>query len=219
MEDKKQALANLLKISINTITNSDYDDNLFYVNQKTQKAGKSPQYYIDTITEFKKILEPVTIKKIDAFLKGELLITTTNEAYQILRNEIPTKPVIKDWLYNENILYHLLDSHDDNETHTNLVTAWKSRIIYDDRKEETVNDGEYLVLTDEEAEKAYEDSLENYIDEVLEIPDEIEPYFDRERWKEDARINSSRGNELNHYDGSEEVETVNETDYYIYRQN
>ena len=78
---------------------------------------------------------------------------------------------------------------------------------------------EFEVGTDKEADERHEEYLDSYIDDVLEIPEHIEMYFDRERWKGDARINSSRGNDLNSYDGLElEAEIDGET-YYIYRTN
>jgi len=77
---------------------------------------------------------------------------------------------------------------------------------------------EYLVCTDDEADEKQDEELENYIDECLEIPDNIERYFDREAWKSDAR-NDGRGHCLNRYDGCEDSEEVNGETYYIYRQN
>jgi len=77
---------------------------------------------------------------------------------------------------------------------------------------------EYLVCTDDEADEKEDEQLESYIDECLEIPEHVEKYFDREAWKEDARING-RGNCLNRYDSSEDEEEVNGETYYIYRQN
>ena len=188
------------------------------MNERTQKAGKSPQYYIDTITEFKKILEPVTIKKIDAFLKNELHDTPPDEAYNILESEIPVKPVIGDWLYNVNILYWLVKGGVDEVVHNQLADAWLNKPIIDNRVDETVSNGEYLVLTDEEADDAWDDELEHYIDECLNIDEAIQPYFDREKWKDDARMDG-RGHSLSSYDRAEHSKTVNEVNYYIYRQN
>jgi len=75
-----------------------------------------------------------------------------------------------------------------------------------------------LVLTDAEAEQRWDDSLESYIDDCLEIPKHILPYFDREAWKSDARTDG-RGHSLSGYDGCENSEEVNGTTYYIYRTN
>lgn len=72
--------------------------------------------------------------------------------------------------------------------------------------------GEYLVLTDEEA----EDALEEYLDQLLDEPGLVEgagsPYFDHERWKRDAKIDG-RGHFLASYDGNEEEQG----DFFIYR--
>ena len=79
----------------------------------------------------------------------------------------------------------------------------------------------YKVLTDDEADEAWEDSLDNYIEDVImpEIAEPYQMYFNEEAWRRDARINSYRGQELSHYDGSEEEIEVNGTTYYIYRTN
>ena len=81
---------------------------------------------------------------------------------------------------------------------------------------------EYRILTDFEADKAWEESLENYIEECIlpEIPELARNYFDSERWIEDAKIDG-RGQNLAHYDGNENEETFtlngDELTYYIYR--
>ena len=80
---------------------------------------------------------------------------------------------------------------------------------------------EYLVVDDDEADELWDDYLDNYIDECLEVPDSLEPYFDRDRWKEDARVDG-RGHSLSRYDGCEhdvtvEYDGMKET-YFIYRQ-
>lgn len=79
---------------------------------------------------------------------------------------------------------------------------------------------EYKVMTDKEADDAWEESLDNYIDEYIlpEIPTAYQHYFDDEKWKRDAKYDS-RGNSLNYYDGTEKEQKVNGTWYYIYRTN
>ena len=80
--------------------------------------------------------------------------------------------------------------------------------------------GDYKVLTDSEADAAWDEALESYIDDIIlpEMPETFRYYFDNEAWKRDARIDG-RGHSLNYYDGSEEYEEVNGEDYYIYRTN
>src|SRR6266436_4231605 len=81
-----------------------------------------------------------------------------------------------------------------------------------------VYDKSYKVLTDSEADAAFEHALDSYIEEVIwpELPEAYHMYFDEEAWKRDARINSSRGEELSWYDGREEEVQVDGTWYYIY---
>ena len=75
---------------------------------------------------------------------------------------------------------------------------------------------DYYVLTDEEADDMEDRQLDSYIDECLEIPDDIRPYFDDEAWKNDAKMDG-RGHTISSYDGCEYEETVEGTTYYIYR--
>jgi hypothetical protein len=81
-------------------------------------------------------------------------------------------------------------------------------------------DQEYYVMDDDEADREYERQLDDYIDESIlpEIPEAYRQYFDSEKWKDDARIDGSRGQMLNSWDGNEHEEEVNGTDYYIYRR-
>lgn len=85
---------------------------------------------------------------------------------------------------------------------------------------------DYLVLTDEEADEKWEESLDNYIEEC--ITPEIDKLdvgnlsyyikFDEEMWKRDARMDG-RGHSLASYDGNEYEETINGQTFYIFRIN
>ena len=64
---------------------------------------------------------------------------------------------------------------------------------------------EYMVGTDEEADEAWDQALDSYLDDcgVLDsMPENLRRYFDREAWKRDARFDG-RGHALASYDGSE----------------
>jgi len=80
--------------------------------------------------------------------------------------------------------------------------------------------GEYLVLTDDEAEEKWNEALDNYIDECIfpELPESFRFYFDYEKWKSDAKMDG-RGHSLSSYDGEEHEERINGIDFYIYRVN
>ena len=80
---------------------------------------------------------------------------------------------------------------------------------------------EYDVLTDSEADDRMEEELDNYIEECIypQITDEyLRNYFDEDAWKSDARMDG-RGHIISRYDGCENEEKVNDTWYYIFRQN
>lgn len=86
---------------------------------------------------------------------------------------------------------------------------------------------DYLVLTDEEADEKWEESLDSYIEECIEPEiDKLEGLgnlqyyikFDEEMWKRDAKMDG-RGHSLSSYDGNENEETVEGETFYIYRIN
>ena len=80
--------------------------------------------------------------------------------------------------------------------------------------------GEYLVMTEDEAETAWDEYLENYIDDCImsDFPAAYQSYFDREAWKRDAR-HDGRGHCLSPYDGEEHEVQVDGVWYFIYRTN
>lgn len=77
--------------------------------------------------------------------------------------------------------------------------------------------GDYMVFTDREAEEAWDESIDNYIDECIlpELPSRYQGYFDRKKFYRDAAMDG-RGHSLSTYDG---IEIELECDYYAYRVN
>jgi len=79
---------------------------------------------------------------------------------------------------------------------------------------------EYNVYTDDEADDAWNESLDNYLDECVlpELPEQMQGYFDREAWKCDAR-HDGRGHSLSNYDGHERHQSTEYGgEYYLYRR-
>ena len=117
------------------------------------------------------------------------------------------------------LVYHLMqeESFDPKEA----VEAVRDNTEEDDidRVEVGVNDAgprDYTVFTDSEADAAWDDYLESYIDDCLEIPDHLENYFDREAFKSDARVDG-RGHSLSSWDGNEFEYKVNGEWFYVYK--
>lgn len=84
--------------------------------------------------------------------------------------------------------------------------------------ERAIDNSEWLVLTDDEADKQARDYANRYVEDALmDIPKHLQYYFDDDRYIEDC-LNDGRGSILAGYDGNEYEETINGTIYYIYRQ-
>ena len=76
---------------------------------------------------------------------------------------------------------------------------------------------EWLVLTDEEADKHVANDAKDSLDYVLYgVNEVIKQYFDSERYIEDYIYDSDRGSIIASRDGEEYTETVNGTTYYLY---
>ena len=71
-----------------------------------------------------------------------------------------------------------------------------------DTDEINFNGEDLLVLDDDEADAREDEELDSYIDECLEIPENLRFYFDDEKWKRDARLDG-RGHIISRYDGCE----------------
>ena len=85
--------------------------------------------------------------------------------------------------------------------------------------ESLIDDGNYLVLTDSEADEEAKESAEYYFEEVVlpEIPEYYQRYMDENAFISDYLAND-RGEIIAYYDNIEHEETVNDTTYYIYRR-
>ena len=91
----------------------------------------------------------------------------------------------------------------------------------DDTYDSDDEPGEYWVLTDSEADEAFKESVENYVDECIlpECPKNIRNYFDTDRFRRDVEMSDGRGPSLAGYDGTEHEEKVDGEWFFIYRVN
>lgn len=78
--------------------------------------------------------------------------------------------------------------------------------------------GEWRVLTDSEADQAFKESLESYIEDMMrDWPETAKSYFDEERFIRDVELGDGRGPTLSGYDGAEHEEQIDGEWYFIYR--
>lgn len=86
--------------------------------------------------------------------------------------------------------------------------------------QEAIEDGDYEVMTDIEADDRWEEELDGYLQECIypDLPENMRYYFDDEKWKQNARYDG-RGHSISRYDGEEHEQRVGSDVFYIYRQN
>jgi hypothetical protein len=119
--------------------------------------------------------------------------------------------------FNDSLIEEPLNRHEDE--YTEFFEWCKDNLTEVDEYDEDANNN-YLVLTNEEADDKWEESLDNYLEECIypELQGNLKNYFDDEKWKDDARMDG-RGHSLSSYDGNENEETVEGETFYIYRIN
>ena len=111
------------------------------------------------------------------------------------------------------ILCSLAENEDDNPelalaAHLNTTDV---ELLYENTYK--ADGAEYLVLTDDEADEHLETCLDSILDDGC-VEGADSPYFDREAWKRDAKMDG-RGHFLSGYDGNEDEFG----DFFIYRTN
>ena len=138
---------------------------------------------------------------------------------------------------NERQLQNLIDIYDGDEDRLiafciELDISYKDSfdIVWDNYHTHTLklDDEEYLVLTDEEADKVERERVESVIDDCYLAEFEYEErksgnsnpllqYLDKDKWIDDWCGN--RGENISSYNGQELESKYNGTTYYIYRTN
>ena len=91
------------------------------------------------------------------------------------------------------------------------VSSWEH---YDHLAVIDTESGEFAIGNDYEAEQAWEESIESYVDECMELSEVARRYFDMEAFKKDCSYDG-RGHSLSSYDGCE----LEIADLYAYRLN
>lgn len=211
--------------------------NNYSINPRKVKEGTSPAGYVKVIDAFKTLLTAKQRDKINSFLKllSEMedceCGKVKDKLYHQIENALQKKKLEggdawniceKDALHVANILYHLLWLPSKNEpTEPDYVKAyreaWFGREVKDRRTYSNRDDGEYLILTDSEADKMVEDSIEDCFWEQAVAAKQTT--LGLEDWKQYVIDTDGRGPSLALYDGEENEQDVDGTTYYIYRTN
>jgi hypothetical protein len=225
-EDKAQALIQFLKLDgeKDTLTQ---DGDTFTVNARKVKEGDTPQQIEAQISDFKALLTPVQQRKIKAAIElGDLSDETRESVYKPISKAIEKKSATPEYqrlraksLHVVNVLYWLLDTKEKKPFATDFKRAFLGLPLKDNRETRERDDGEYRVLTDDEADDAAKDYLEGddygWKDAVANNRTESS----LEEWNNEVINIDGRASLLAGYDGSEHSETVNGAEYYIYRTN
>jgi hypothetical protein len=231
--EKAEAIIRNLNLHVNdTIIER---SNEYIINPRMVLRGHAPSTYKRDVEALKKLLTPKELTDVNKAIKTntknynkklyDKIDKRTDKYYKDyeIREDLKeeTKKYLSIFKYEDsaglsNTLYHLLSKG--NEDYLLCYReAWFNRPIPDFREWPEENDGEYLVLTESEA----DDRANDYLDEdqwkmAVKNGSTTSGYDD---WVNEVRDGDGRGSIINGYDGSEEEETINGTTYYIYRTN
>lgn len=232
--DRAQALIQHLELKVGDSIREDGDER-FTINPRMVLRGSPPEHYTKMVDCLKKLLTKRDIKAIDAAV-GKNTKDYNSKLYDRLKkkfdsfygeNNEPKANLPKQILEGlegfkgelhgpYNTLYHVLSKGSDDFL-VCYKAAWKSEPIPNIQTWYEEDDGEYVVLTDSEADQRAEDYLDEDMWKCAVQAGNTTQGF--EEWAEDVISMDGRGSLLSSYDGSEEEETVNGTTYYIYRTN
>jgi len=115
--------------------------------------------------------------------------------------------------------YQSLTTDELDENQQKIVALMEVANLDWDEAEQAIDDCDYYVYTEDEANDVWDEDLDNYIDECImpDLPEVAQRYFDRESFIRDARYDGR--SVLARYDNIELETTVLDTEYYIYRIN
>lgn len=245
--ERAEALIKNLSLDIGDTLQEDGGEN-YTINPRMVLEGDNQEKYKREIEEVKIILTEKEKKAISLYYKekkedkktrDKLYYGITKRVEKIFnwddenKKHIPKKnskrslEICKSlsWIHNNNnlsgfnnIIYHIL-SKENGDWVNCYKCAWFNKSIPNIQEWRKVNDGEYRVLTDSEADYKARDYLEDdeYLwKQAVESGNTTEGFND---WIDSVLNMDGRGSILGGYDGCEESEEINGTDYYIYRTN
>lgn len=107
-----------------------------------------------------------------------------------------------------------------NDLDDRILALTIEKDIYYEEAETLIDDEDYWVLTDKEADEKAELEAEYLLENALsEVPSYLHRYFDSDQYLKD-QVSNDRGRMLNTYNGYEDSITLdNGSVFYIYRRN
>jgi hypothetical protein len=236
--EKAEALIKSLGLSVNDTIKENVGEG-FLINPRMVLEGNAPSEYKDLVENVKKVLTEKEKKAIDDYIKrkkandkirDEIYYSINKRVDKFYKNgevrENIRNEVVKQTLKNlkssvngfSNTIYHLLSKNEEDYLIC-YKSAWKNKPIPDLRKWKERNDGEYMVLTEGEADYRANEYLtdDNYLwKQAVEEGRTTDSLND---WAKYVLSMDGRENVLSGYDGREEQEEINGVVYCIYRTN
>jgi len=242
--ERAEAVINCLGLSVGDKIReeepySSYDNRTtFVINPRMVLRGDPPSKYKNLIENLKKILTPQEIKQISDYMKrkkknekvrDKIYDSITKRTDSLfyrgnIKKALPEdikaslEEIQKEMHGIYNTIYHLLSKGKEDYLIC-YKRAWNNKPIPNIQEWMEETDGEYLVLTDSEADQYARDYLTG--DEGLwkHAVEAGNTTAGMEDWADMVLNSDGRGSIISGYDGVEHEETINNTDYYIYRTN
>jgi len=211
--DEKKLMALIDALDLNTADHriEELDNGNFVINPRKERVGETPVMINRSIQALEKLLTKKQLEELRDFVKKNGYDSkfetrasekTHDKLYNKLKKRLHSKEdsdeyryLVKEHLHAENLLYHLMSD--------------LSRLV--DR-----NDGEYMVLTEDEADDKAIEYLEDgdYWQMAVENGDTEESKQD---YIESILDIDGRGSVLASYDGDELEAEIDGKTYYVYR--
>ena len=186
----------------------------------TLESDRTREETQEVYDQVKDSLKPLHEKAMKLKQRRESNPNEIGEKSELWRDAATYLRLDQEHLYVVNIAYRLLleDADYSVKTRNEWKNAWLGKPVNDIREDSIINDGEYLVLTDEEADEWEREGLEQLFDEMTHgVPEHLKRFMDSDAYVEE--YSGNRGENINGYDGTEESITFDGVEYFIYRNN
>ncbi len=238
-QDRAEAIIKSLGLEVNSVIKESDDGEEYTINPRMVLNGTSPKEYKSLVDNVKRVLTKKEIYSITRYIRAKKENQKRrDEIYYSIQKR--TDKFYKDYEVKEDIkdeevkaalielkksthgfnntIYHLLSK--DNDSYLICYKeAWFNRPIPNQQEWREEDDGVYRVLTDGEADRYAEDYYGDDDELWKQCVESGNTTLGFNDWVGQVINMDGRANALAGYDGREEYETINGTDYYIYRTN